>query len=181
MKQKFFNLQKGEKILKGIKPLPVLKNYFFVTSLIVWFIFIFSMSLVFVPIFAIYTDNLILAIFWDLFFIFILSAILTPVFWLIAKNLYNYRYYWITNKRVICKRGLLGYTIASVPYERISDIIVTRRFLERLLGFGSLYIQSLAGQIGMEITFQAVPDPEGTQKLLFDLVKKKRRREHITF
>lgn len=170
-KQKFFNLQKEEKILKGIKPLPALKKYILIWTVIGWEImfFIFYISVVwFLPLLSTM-----------LFIIF--TIILIPISWFAAGNMYNYRYYWITNKRAICKRGFLGYTITSVPYERVSDIIVTRRFFERLLGFGSLYIQSLAGQIGTEITFQALPDPEGTQKLLFDLVKKKRRREHITF
>ncbi len=173
--QKFFELQEGEKILKEIKPLPALKKYFFVTSIIGLLTILIIFFICFIPI-ALKLDIVLLGmIFTILFFILI------PILWLIARNRYKHQYYWITNKRVICKSGLLGYTISSVPFERISDIIISRSFLERILGFGSLYCQSLAGQIGREIRFQAIPEPEKIQKFLFDLVKKKRKIEHITF
>ena len=71
--------------------------------------------------------------------------------------------------------------------ERISDVMVSRTFLERIFGFGSVLIQSLAGQItygrrlGAEGSLLAVPDPEGIQKLIFELIKKKRKAEKLSF
>jgi uncharacterized membrane protein YdbT with pleckstrin-like domain len=169
--RKEFQLQDGEKVIKNIKPLPVLKWFFFVTPSIGMFIFlmIFSwvpfVNIIFVP--------------------FILFIIL--IIYLVAQNRYNYQHYWITNKRVLYRKGILGYTISSIPLERISDVIVSRTFWERVFGFGSVLIQSLAGQIsygrrhGAEGSLLAVPDPEGTQKLIFDLIKKKRKTEKLSF
>ncbi len=56
------------------------------------------------------------------------------------------RYYWITNQRVIIRRGLIGYSINSIPLERVSNVLISRSFLERLFGFDSLHVQTLAGQ-----------------------------------
>jgi uncharacterized membrane protein YdbT with pleckstrin-like domain len=168
-----FQLQKGEKIIKEIKPLPVLQWYFFLRSFLViffvliWFIWIFFL----VPMFS-------------LIGLLIIGACLVLIF-LISRNMYHYQYYWITNKRVIYRRGILGYTISSIPLERISDVIVTRTFLERIFGFGSVLVQSLAGQItyqrlGAEGSLLAVPDPEGTQRLIFEMIRKKRKEEKLT-
>jgi len=67
-------------------------------------------------------------------------------------------------------------------------VIVSRTFWERVFGFGSVHIQSLAGQIsygmhrrlGAEASMLAISDPEGIQKLIFELIKKKRKVEHLT-
>lgn len=175
---KFFNLQSKEKIIKQIKPLPVLKWFFFfgyIFSVLIFMVIIFVFAFFFLP-----------------FFLGILVLALIIAFAL-SHNRYKHQNYWITNKRVIYKRGLVGYTISSIPLERISDVIVSRTFLERIFGFGSLYIQSLAGQstfhrrgawgsyLGAEGALIAIPDPEKIQELIFKLVKMKRKREKLTF
>jgi uncharacterized membrane protein YdbT with pleckstrin-like domain len=174
--QKLFELQEGEKVVKDIKPLLVLKWYFFITSAIgvIIFMLFFVWMIFLLPLF--------------LMFGFIFLVILV-ILYLIANNRYNYQHYWITNKRVLYRRGLIGYRISSIPLERISDVIVSRTFFERIFGFGSILIQSLAGQIsyprggrlGAEGSLIAIPDPEGTQKLIFELIKKKRKTEKLSF
>jgi len=172
--QKQFQLQGGEKIVKDIKPLPVLKWYFFLPGVI----FLFFMLVGFmIPLF--FLGRTLLGM-----FIFVALAALM---YLVANNQYKYQHYWITNKRVLYRRGILGYRISSIPLERISDVIVSRTFIERIFGFGSVLIQSLAGQItyrhklGAEGSLLAVPKPEETQKLIFDLIKKKRKAEKLSF
>ncbi len=184
--QKFLELQEGEKIIKEIKPLVELKWYFFGTFIIFWLLFFISFSLIFPlvileTIATIIINKTIPLGFLVGVFIMIGLSISIPIMWLIIENIYKHRYYWITNERVICKYGILGYRILSLPLERISDVIITRNFLERIFGFGSMHIQSLAGQITPEISFQAIPDPEGTQKLIFELIKKKRKTEKLSF
>jgi len=175
-----FEVQEGEKIVKDIKPLPILKWYFFITSAIGFFFFIiFFIWIIFLP-------SLFFTTIAFIFGLFIL--IIFVILYLVANNKYNYQHYWVTNKRMLCRRGLLGYRISSIPLERISDVIVSRTFWERVFGFGSVHIQSLAGQftygrgrLGSEGALLAVPDPEGTQKLIFDLIKKKRKTEKLSF
>ena len=173
--RKPFELQEGEKIIKEIKPLPILKWYFFVTYSIGFFFFIifFIWILFILPLITLIFGFFILVIF--------------VIAYLIANNKYKYQHYWITDKRVLYRKGLLGYTISSIPLERISDVIVSRTFWERIFGFGSVLIQSLAGQItygrrlGAEGSLLAVPNPEDTQKLIFDLIKNKGKKEHLSF
>jgi len=175
--RKSFELQEGEKVIKDIKPLPVLKWYFFITSAVGLFIFM---------VFFVWILFILPAISLIFGFIFL---VLFVIFYLVANNRYNYQHYWITNKRVLCRRGILGYRISSIPLERISDVIVSRTFWERVFGFGSVLIQSLAGQItlnrynrlGAEGSLIAIPDPEGLQKLIFELIKKKRKTEKLSF
>ncbi|HLD41662.1 MAG TPA: PH domain-containing protein [archaeon] len=181
MGQKDFELLEGEKILFDEKPLPALRKYFFLSVSMGWaigYIFIFW---VFAAMLAFLTNSLLLATTGSLAIFFILLA---PIY-LISGNMYNYRHYWITNKRVVQKSGFLGYSVNSVPLERVSDVIMTRSFLERIFGFGSVHIQTLAGQVsygrkGSEVSFDAIKNPEQTQRIVLELIKKKRKEERLT-
>lgn len=179
---KFFRLQEGEKIVEAIKPLPSLKWFFFVKAIIGWVFFV----LLFGAWFFLGSFKSLGALVFSLvgFSIIILLILVVP--YILAVLKYNKRFYWITNKRVVGKSGLVGYKVNSIPLERISDLIISRSFLESLFGFGSVHIQTLAGQVsvrgrfGAEGNFQAVPDPEGLQQKVFELIKKKRKAEGIT-
>jgi uncharacterized membrane protein YdbT with pleckstrin-like domain len=175
-----FQLQDGEKIVKDIKPLPVLKWYFFFIEILGS-----GVIIVFFSIYALLVFVSIMSFISYVIVILILAVLI--VLYLVANNKYNYQHYWITNKRILYKRGILGYKISSIPLERISDVIVSRGFVERMFGFGSVLIESLAGQLtphqrlGSEGSLAAVPDPESLQKLIFDLVKTKRKEEKLSF
>lgn len=181
---RFFNLQEGEKIVEEIKPLPGLRLYFlFSGGRLVSSISLFIILLLFFTLrfdFLTFRHNVWL-------WIGILLPLSLVVGIVIASLRYSKQYYWITNKRVIYKRGLIGYRITSIPHERISDLIISRTFWERLFGFGSLHIQSLAGQVsgthtlGAEGVLLAIPNPEQTQELIFKLVKTKRKEERLSF
>jgi uncharacterized membrane protein YdbT with pleckstrin-like domain len=56
---------------------------------------------------------------------------------------YGKSWYWITNHRVIGKKGFLGYSINSVPLENVADVVITRTLLDRLLGLSSLIVVSM--------------------------------------
>ena len=185
----FFRLQEGEKIVEAMKPLSGLKWMFFFQGLIGWFFFMLFVGGFFfvIPFFIIATvagpsaAALILLV-GSLFFLFLMFIV--P--YIFASLSYGKRFYWITNKRIIGKSGLIGYKVNSIPLERISDVIISRSFIEQIFGFGSVHIQTLAGQVairgrfGAEGNFQAVPDPEGLQQRIFELVKKKRKAENLT-
>lgn len=176
-----FQLQDGEEVIKELKPLSVLKWFFFIRP---------SMGIITFPLFLLYIFT---SMPFSGFFTY-LGMIIIPVFlvilvimYLVANNKYNNQHYWVTNKRILYKRGLFGYTIHSIPLERVSDVIVSRTFWERVFGFGSVHVQSLAGQVsygmrngGAEGSLMAVDNPEGVQKLIFDLIKIKRKNEHLT-
>ena len=165
-----FVLQEGEKIIEDIKPSPRLIGYFFFTGLIGGGL----ISFLTIAYFALQLSMM----FWHLLWLYLPIGIFVGLFFalLYAVLRYSKQHYWITNRRIIYKRGVIGYAITSVPYNRISDVIISRSFLERLLGIGSVLIQTLAGQysaggFGAEESLLAIPDPEGTQKLIFELMK----------
>jgi len=179
MKHKI-TLLEGEKILYETPPLSNIKKYYFVTY------FFFSVACLFTPIILVTglsliapTSNpLLTALFFLLAGILLFTfVIILPI--IVSNKAYQQRYYWITNKRVIYRRGLLGYKITSIPYERISDVIISRTFFENLFGFGSLQIQTLAGQLssgvsGSEGDLRALPNPEEAQQLILNTIKERK-------
>jgi membrane protein YdbS with pleckstrin-like domain len=194
---KFFNLQEGESILFETKPLKGLMWYmailgFFPTFIIMWIFgqfFVVGGTILSTVFFVMGngTTPQLSSIFSSLFIaiiIFFMLAIVVDL--LVARRRYNMRYYWLTDKRIIVKKGFIGYSINSIPLERISDVMISRSLVERIFGFGSLHIQSLAGQysiggrLGAEGNLEAIPDPEKNQELIFRLVKEKRKTEHLT-
>ncbi|MDO8538041.1 MAG: PH domain-containing protein [archaeon] len=174
--RQFFNLQEDEKIIQEIKPLANLKWYFFFRNA-----FALIFMIIFIAIFLAQSQS-------GFFWIIMASIIgLVLIMFIVAHLQYNQQYYWITNKRVVYKRGLIGYQITSIPFERMADIIISRTLFEKIFGFGSLQIQTLAGQfsagsrLGAEGMLLAIPKPEETQELVFKLIKEKRKDEKISF
>jgi len=75
----------------------------------------------------------------------------------------------ITDRRVLIRTGILGRTGRDVPLSRINDITFSHTFLERLLGCGTLVVES-AGERG-QVTLSEVPRVEQVQRELYDLVE----------
>jgi uncharacterized membrane protein YdbT with pleckstrin-like domain len=182
---KEFTLLEGEKVIKEIKPLPSLRNYFFFGGVFIILLAVYSWVWVF-PVIS-YSKGSPLAFQISIFLIPISFVAFVFLFAILSSKQYQKQQYWITNSRVIYKRGIFGYRISSIPLERISDIIISRTLFERIFGFGSLHIQTLAGQItpsgsgmGAEGQLLAIPDPEKTQNVILSLIKQKRKKEGLT-
>jgi uncharacterized membrane protein YdbT with pleckstrin-like domain len=186
---KYFELLEGEKIIEDIKPLIGLRKYF---AFINYALITFAIALLIFPFLLIDVtishspfqrgSFIPLWIYTSIFFLYILLLMLGR--W-VAVRRYDHRHYWITDKRIISKSGIIGYKVKSIPLERISDVTISRSFLERYFGFGSILIQSLAGQLsygrmGAECHLAAIPDPEKIQKKIFELIKEKRKKEKLT-
>lgn len=174
-------LQQNEVILFESQPDTKLKKYWYFSSVL-------SISIFLIILFAPVSIALSVSIFGEAIEnipIVILSAfsIITIIFMItflicaiVINNSYSNRYYWVTNKRVMYRRGTFGYQISSVPMNRISDVILSRTFLENLIGIESLKIQTLAGQIsagrgGSEIDFSAIPEAEKVQSIILESIK----------
>ena len=183
----FFNLQDGEEIIWEAKPLPGLKWLMIFGTLVVWGVL--GLFLIF-PLLGVFLLSAfmggILGFIGAIIGFVILLAIIIGLSYIPANMRYKKEYYWITNNRIIHKRGFLGYTVNSIPLERVSDVIISRSFLESIFKISSVNVQSLAGQVshqggrfGAEGQLRAVEDPEGLQKLIFELVKKNREEKHL--
>jgi uncharacterized membrane protein YdbT with pleckstrin-like domain len=177
----YFNLQEGEKIIWEAKPMPNLKWLFLIQS---GFGSLILFAFIGFYIFALSSKTS-----FGFANILCLGAILIPIVLSViyAFMKYNKEYYWITNRRAVHKAGLLGYMVYSIPLERVSDVVISRGFLENLLGFSSVHIQSLAGQsipsqrMGAEGRFLAIQEPEKIQEMVFKLVKENRKDQKLSF
>src|SRR3989338_3953293 len=143
MKNKYpFNLQEKEKVVEDIQPSSSLKGYFFAIYGLMSFFILGFLSIFFGIGFLVLVSffNSVYSIFLGLLLyavgVIILAAIIGFV---LADSAYRKRHYWITNKRVVVKSGLIGYSLSSIPLERVSDVIISRSFLERIFGFASLH------------------------------------------
>lgn len=173
---KDFALLKGEKLVEKIKPLPAFKKYAFLSWCIVAFFFSGFFGIFFAAaLFIVGAPEYLVLI-----FILIFIAGCFGGAWAASKAAYDKAQYWITNKRIIIKQGLIGYQIISIPFERISDIIISRTFFEKLFKISSLHIQSLAGGSAAEGVLLAIPNPEKLQNKILNLVKVKRKKEGLT-
>ena len=71
----------------------------------------------------------------------------------------------VTNRRVIRKLGLVSREIEQAPLDKIQDITVEQGFLGRLLGFGSVTLET-ASERG-SLVFPAIANPEGLRNALW--------------
>jgi uncharacterized membrane protein YdbT with pleckstrin-like domain len=76
--------------------------------------------------------------------------------------------YVITNKRLIIRTGVLSRAGHDVPLNRINDVAFSHSFWERLLGCGTLVVES-AGERG-QLTLHDIPRVEEVQRDLYELV-----------
>lgn len=116
---------------------------------------------------------------------FVLTAVFITLTLLLTNLMYKNYHYWVTDQRVVWKHGVIGYSITSVPLERISDVTISRTFWERICGVSSLIIKEMGAApkyygypygYGFGLGFPtmiAVPNPEEMQKQILELIGKK--------
>ncbi len=75
----------------------------------------------------------------------------------------------ITSHRVLVRRGILSRSGRDVPLTRINDVSFEHSFFERLLGCGTLVIES-AGERG-QVSLEDVPRVERVQGELYQLIE----------
>jgi uncharacterized membrane protein YdbT with pleckstrin-like domain len=162
-----WNLLTGEKIVWELKPSPLLRKYFFWSyfMMIGFFLFFVLMGMVIPILFEIGVVSLWIPFVVVIFFWFL--------FRYIAKRASKNYMYWVTNKRIVAKSGVFGYKINSIPFERISDVTISRSWLENFVGIASLHIHSLAGGSSVDGALLGVLDPEKLSKEILDLVRSK--------
>jgi uncharacterized membrane protein YdbT with pleckstrin-like domain len=80
----------------------------------------------------------------------------------------------VTSDRVIHRSGWLAKRSMEMPLERINDVTFSQTVLERLVGAGSLRIQS-GSEYGQN-HFRDIRDPERVQKLIYELGEDNERR-----
>jgi uncharacterized membrane protein YdbT with pleckstrin-like domain len=99
------------------------------------------------------------------------------VVWWVALPVLEWRatVYELTTRRMRIRDGLLTRNGRDIPLSRITDVSFRKGILDRLLGCGTLVVES-AGEHG-ELTLSEIPRVERVSSLLFQLVEDERIRE----
>ncbi|MFC0004613.1 PH domain-containing protein [Micromonospora siamensis] len=104
--------------------------------------------------------------------LYVLAAVaLVLVLWLGLWPFLVWRstHYLFTNERVLLQQGVLSRDRRDLPLTRINDHSMNQRFLERVLGCGTLTIES-AGERGQSV-LRDVPGVDRVQTKLYELVE----------
>lgn len=78
-------------------------------------------------------------------------------------------HYVFTNERVLLQQGVFSRDRRDIPLGRVNDHSMSQRFSERLLGCGTLTIES-AGERGQTVLVD-IPHVEKVQTTLYELVE----------
>ncbi|HEY0698924.1 MAG TPA: PH domain-containing protein, partial [Micromonospora sp.] len=80
-------------------------------------------------------------------------------------------------ERVLLQEGVFSRQRRDIPLGRINDHAMSQRFVERMLGCGTLTIES-AGERGQSV-LAAVPGVEKVQTTLYELVEADRDKHTV--
>jgi membrane protein YdbS with pleckstrin-like domain len=137
-----FHLQEGEVLYREIRPGKKLFWRFTlggVIGAVVMFVFAAVLYALFLAV-APGTSGFLLSL-----FLVVLGALILVASIVTGWLSYTKFRFWITSQRTVGRRGVVSYSIDSIPLETISDVIVSRSITDRLLGLSSLYIQPFGG------------------------------------
>jgi uncharacterized membrane protein YdbT with pleckstrin-like domain len=86
-------------------------------------------------------------------------------------------HYVFTDQRVLVQTGILSRDRRDIPLNRINDHTMNQHFIERLLGTGTLTIES-AGERGQSVLAD-IPHVERVQTTLYELVEANHDRQSL--
>jgi uncharacterized membrane protein YdbT with pleckstrin-like domain len=104
--------------------------------------------------------------------LYVVAAVaLVLVLWLTAWPILVWRttHHVFTNERVILQHGVFSRDRRDIPLGRVNDHAMSQTFVERLLGCGTLTIES-AGERGQSV-LRDMPDVEKVQTTLYELIE----------
>lgn len=117
------------------------------------------------------------AIFWSFEAAAVLAVVgLALLAWLSFWPWLQWRttHYVFTNERVLLREGVLSRHGRDIPLGRINDVSFSHTLIERMLGCGTITIES-AGERG-QVVLADLPRVERTQSVLYELVEADRDR-----
>lgn len=73
--------------------------------------------------------------------------------------------YFLTNHRVIIRKGLFSKKVVYAQYEKIQNVRVSKNIGERMVDIGDIYIDTSGGD-QTELVILDIPDPEKIQRMI---------------
>lgn len=106
---------------------------------------------------------------WARALIGVVAVAVLVVFTVIPFLRWRTTHFVVTDRRVLTRTGILSRHGRDVPLSRINDVTFSHTIVERVLGCGTLVIES-AGERG-QVTLSDVPRVESVQRTVYDLVE----------
>lgn len=94
-----------------------------------------------------------------------IATIATVRYWLVPLLAWRGIIYIVTTKRIYKRSGFLTKTGHSIPLSRVNDVSFQATLWERILGEGTVSIQS-ASEHGM-LTLKHIPEPENIKDVIY--------------
>lgn len=105
-------------------------------------------------------------------------AVALVVWWSVIPYVrWRSTHFVVTNHRIITRTGVISRSGRDIPLNRINDVSFNHGVLDRLLGCGTLVVES-GGERG-QLTLGEVPHVERVQRLLSELVEEDLRRRPL--
>ncbi len=98
----------------------------------------------------------------------VIALALIVVFWLWPFMKWRATHYVFTNERVITRVGVFGRDMENIPLNRVNDVSSHQSFFDRLIGSGTLIIES-AGDRGQE-PLKEIPHVTRVARELHELI-----------
>jgi membrane protein YdbS with pleckstrin-like domain len=73
--------------------------------------------------------------------------------------------YVLTTERIIVRRGMIARSGNEIPLENVVNVLFSQGVVQRLLGYGTLVIESAGSQGQSQLT--DIPDPQGMQSEIY--------------
>jgi uncharacterized membrane protein YdbT with pleckstrin-like domain len=104
------------------------------------------------------------------------AAALAGVVWVVGIPLLRWRttQYQLTSRRLRMRSGIVARTGKDIPLSRITDVSFETGLLDRILGAGTLVVES-PGEHG-QVRLAQIPHVQYLQSTLFQLVEEERQR-----
>jgi uncharacterized membrane protein YdbT with pleckstrin-like domain len=78
-------------------------------------------------------------------------------------------HYWITNQRLVVRRGILARREQTARFERIQNVSVTQSLMDRLLKVGAVSFDTAGtDERASDFTFRGISDPESVVRIVHE-------------
>ncbi|HYA01143.1 MAG TPA: PH domain-containing protein [Candidatus Binatia bacterium] len=103
----------------------------------------------------------------------VVIAVVVALWFLLRVLQWRFQTYTLTSHRIVMSRGVISRVMESISLDRVQDIVVRRPIADRLIGSGSIEIDS-AGRDGVEV-LRLIPHPNRFYTQVLQAVEDHRR------
>lgn len=106
---------------------------------------------------------------WSMIVVGVLALVVLIALVLVPFLKWRSTTYTFTDRRIITRRGLINQTGHDLPLKRVNDVSYERSLTDRMLGCGTLRIQT-ASERGVPVVLPDVPKVEQVHRVMADLI-----------